>query len=113
MESAKNKNINLNNESCIFMSDFNCGKTQSVEMKVGRKTYLCDISKDMSHALIEVYRKLNKNRQKYSKYDAAAETRRVTVKADAILRRDFFESIADIEKAQFIIQHWRFKGVLE
>lgn len=113
MESAKNKNINLNNESCIFVSDFKYGKTQNIAIKVGRKTYLCDISKDMSHALIEIYRKLNKDRQKYSKHDAAAETRRATVKPDAILCRDFFESIADIEKAQLIIQHWRFKGVLE
>lgn len=104
-------NFNLNHETGIFLSNFEYGKTQNVEVKIGRKTYLCDFDKSSAGARVDFYKKLNKNRPSFSKYDPEAEKHSASIKSDAVLRREFFLEIEEIEKAQRIL--YRYKDVLD
>lgn len=95
--------FNVNHEF-IYLSKFDCGKTQNVEVKVGRKTLMCDFEKNMDSAHIDVYEKKSENRGDYSKYEAALKS--IRIKNDAVLRKDFFEHVDEIAKAQAIISKY-------
>lgn len=86
--------INLNH-GCIFLSRFNCGHTQRVEVKVGRKKYLIDVKKDVLSAFVEMYPKIPANKSKYS-----VELLMVHFRPDAILDRKIIENFKKIEDAQ-------------
>ena len=47
---------NLNHE-IIFLSNFEYGKTQNIEIKVGRKTLMLDVDKNKNSAFLDVYEK--------------------------------------------------------
>lgn len=97
--------LNLNN-SMLSLRDLPFGKTQNLELKIGRKTYLCDVEKDSSSAFVELFDKMPDKRENFSKYDANLHS--VHVKPDALLDRDFFEHIVEIESAQRVIKKYRY-----
>lgn len=93
--------INLNHGEALFLHDLPFGSTQSIEIKLGRKSFMADIDKNQLSASIDFYQKLNSDRKKYSKYEAmVADT--VFVHNDAMLDRHFFEDIKAISEAQRI-----------
>ena len=97
--------LNLNN-SMLSLRDLPFGKTQNLELKIGRKTYLCDIDKNSASAFVELFDKAPGKRENFSKYDANYHS--AHVKPDALLSRDFFEHIAEIESAQRVIKQYRY-----
>ena len=96
--------INLNHYPFLSIKELPCGFTQNIEIKIGRKTYMVDVNKNNSSALVEFYEKLNSNRQRYSKYEANLQT--VFVKTDSNLNKNFFENFSEIAKSQKIIENW-------
>lgn len=94
--------INLNHEF-IRVSTFDCGKTQNVECKLGRKTFLLDVNKDSACTRLDFYKMVGADRKSFSKYSAEAENVSVIVKNDAVLDRSFFENIKKIAEAQMIV----------
>ncbi len=96
--------INLNHEG-LFISKFNYGKTQNIECRLGKKIYYIDIDKNSNCTFLDFYRKINE-RNKFSKYTKEAEKSSVTVKNNAVLFREFFENILEIEKAQRIMNKY-------
>ena len=101
------KKYNLNHE-IIFLSNFEYGTTQNVEIKVGRKTLMLDVDKSKFSAYIEVYEKKSNDRKSYSKHGSNLHC--VWVKSKAIIDRDFIENIQEIEKAQNFLN--KFKNIL-
>lgn len=98
--------VNLNDADNIFLSRFGCGKS-TIEVKISRKIYLLDIVKrGGGSADITLYRKLDKDRNKYSKHDPEASAHMVFVKGDAMIDREFLENIEAIEKAQNLCRRW-------
>ena len=97
--------INLNKEYGVNISNYGSGKTQKIEVKVGRKTLYLDIDRCLNGTFVCVY---NKNAS--SKYDADSDLHTAFVKNDSFLTKEFFESIAEIEKAQEI--YGKFSKVL-
>lgn len=91
--------VNLNKEG-LYMSLFPYGKTQNVEVRIGRKLYMVDVDRNALSTNIDFYRKVSADRQSYSKYDREADLVIVMVQPDARLGRDFFENIREIKKAQ-------------
>lgn len=105
-EMEERRMINLNDASNIFLSRFDCGKS-AIEVKISRKIYLLDIVKhEGGSADITLYRKLDKDRNKYSKHDPEANAHMVFVKGDAMIDREFLENIEAIEKAQNLCRRW-------
>lgn len=100
----------VNNNSIILMADFPLGTTQDVEVKVGRKTMMLDVTKDAANCCIEIYPKRNADRQKYSKYGAGYC--RFTVCKGACLDRDFFDNAEEIARAQAVVELYRSKYIL-
>lgn len=98
--------LNLNH-SVLSLRDLPFGKTQNFEIKIGRKTYLCDIDKNSASVCVELFDKVPGKRENFSKY--AANLHSVYVKPDAVLDRDFFEHIAEIEAAQRVINRYRYE----
>lgn len=84
--------INLNH-TYISLRNFKNGHTARVEVKVGRKTYLIDVKKDVLSAFVEMYPKTNK-----SKYDGGLSM--VHFKPDAMLDRRIMENFKKIADAQ-------------
>jgi hypothetical protein len=97
--------INLNHSEYIFLSQFECGKTQNIEIKIRRKLYFLDIDKNVDSAFIELYDRKGANRQSFSKYNANLHYARVN--PTAILDRGFFENIAKIQAAQTIYAQYK------
>lgn len=95
--------INLNHNETLNLSKYPCGTYQNIEVKLGRKTYLVDITKNCDRVHLEFYRKLSNDRHGYSKYDPEANHVSVSVKLEACLDRRFFEHIEEIEHAQNIV----------
>ncbi len=93
--------INLNHGEALFLHELPFGSTQSIEIKLGRKSFMADVDKNQSSASIDFYRKLNSDRKKYSKYEAMVAGA-VFVRNDAMLDRHFFEDIKAISEAQRI-----------
>lgn len=90
--------INLNHEKYVKLGNFACGKTQNIELKIGRKTYMLDIDKNACSARLDFYNKKNSDRNNYSKY-GNADLHSVTVLNNAWLDKEFFANIAEIESA--------------
>lgn len=92
--------VNLNKEG-LSLSLFPYGKTQNVEVRIGRKLYMLDVDRNALYTDIDFYRKVSADREKYSKYDPEAELVSVVqVRSDSVLNKDFFEKIREISKAQ-------------
>ena len=70
-----------------------------------------DIKKTNESCWIEVYRKLNKDRKKYRKYDPRAKAACFRVDNNAVLDHRVFENIHEIERAQFTCS--RFRDILK
>lgn len=92
--------LNLN-DTVLDLGKYENGDTQNIECKLGRKLYMIDISKNYRWAEVMFYKKLNKDRKKYSKY-GKADLHVIYVKPNACLNREIFENIAEINKAQCI-----------
>ena len=92
--------INLNHE-LLFVGDFPYGKTQNIEVKLGRKNYMVDIDRNSNSAMIDFYHKKGEDRNSYSKYGTDS-TLAIKVDSKALLDRDFFEHIEEIGAAQRI-----------
>lgn len=99
--------FNDSHMNLISIAKFEYGWTQNIEIKIGRKLYLMDVRKDSGRCLVEVYRKLNKDRKKYSKFNPQAEYAFVNVKNDAVLDRRFFENVHEIARAQSTYSMYR------
>ncbi len=93
--------INLNKES-VFVAEMPFGKTQNIECRLGRRLYMIDVDKNACTVHVSFYRRLNSDREKYSKYDPAAQCCMVTVAQKAILDRKFFKNIYTISTAQCV-----------
>lgn len=91
--------VNLNKEG-LYMSLFPYGKTQNVEVRIGRKLYMVDVDRNAHSAYVELYKRVAADRETYSKYSFDADMVGITVKPDAVLTREFFEEIKEISKAQ-------------
>lgn len=101
--------INLNKES-IYISDYESGRTQNIEVRLGRKLYLVDIDKSSNSTFIDFYKKEGTDRGAYSKYGVDDSVLGVQVKNDAMLDRSFFEHIKEIYDAQRIYS--KFSSIL-
>lgn len=97
--------INLNKD-ILFIGNFEYGKTQNIECRLGRKLYLIDIDKNVNTTCLHFYKKMDTDRNKHSKYDVS-ESYRIIVKNEALLDKNVFKNIAEIEKAQFITSQYR------
>ena len=93
--------INLNKQS-VFIAEMPFGKTQNIECRLGRSLYMLDVDKNACTVHVSFYRRLNSEREKYSKYDPAAQCCMVSVAQKAILDRRFFENIHKISDAQSV-----------
>ena len=93
--------INLNHEVFLSIAKFPCG-TSTIEIKIGRKTYMLDITKDSNCTHIDLYDKKHSNRNSYSKY--GSNLHYVCVKNNAFLNREFFENIEEIEKIPALLR---------
>ena len=91
--------INLNHGHVISLRNFDNGHTARVEIKVGRKSYLIDVKKDVLSAFVEMYPKTNK-----SKYDGGLSM--VVFEPDAILDRKIMENFKKIGDAQAILTRY-------
>ena len=91
--------INLNKES-VSISEMPFGKTQNIECRLGRSLYMLDVDKNACTVHVSFYRRLNSDREKYSKYDPAAQCCMVTVAQNAILDWKFFDNIYAIMEAR-------------
>lgn len=97
--------INLNKES-VFIAEMPFGKTQNIECRLGRNLYMIDVDKNACTVHVSFYRRLNRDREKYSKYDPAAQCCMVTVAQKAILDRKFFKNIYTISTAQCVCNRY-------
>ena len=108
----KRKAVNMGkynlNHDIIFLSSFEYGKTQNIEIKVGRETLMLDVDKNKISVHVEVYAKKSNDRKSYSKY--GSDLHCGWVKPDAIIDRNFIENIREIEKAQNLLK--KFKNIL-
>lgn len=96
--------LNLNKEF-LNIGKLPNGKTQNIEVKIGRKLYYIDVDKNCDSACVDFYKKIEADRTKQSKYSVDGVLG-VFVKVDAFLGRDFFEQILEIKKAQEIFSKW-------
>ena len=95
----KKQIINLNH-GCIFIDSFGFGTTE-FRVKAGRKFYNAKIEKNALGAMLCVWQ----GKPGKTMYNGTLTFH--AVKDNAILRRDFFERRADIEKAQRIARIYR------
>lgn len=100
-----NEIVNLN-KTDIYLSGFPYGKTQNVKIKIGRKLYYLDISKNSGSACIDFYNYCKSERKAFSKYGKEANNCRMFVKNDAILTKEFFENIYEIKKAANLMEKY-------
>ena len=89
--------INTNNPGeTLRLSDLPYGKTQNIEVKIGRGFYLVDVDKTSDVAFVELYRKFGDERNTYSKYDPECERCALYVRETASLGKDFFRAMPEI-----------------
>lgn len=100
-----NEIVNLN-KTDIYLNGFQCGKTQNVKIKIGRKLFLLDIDKNSNSSCIDFYNYCKSDRKAFSKYDKEANNCRVFVENNAILTKEFFENIYEIEKAARLMEKY-------
>lgn len=96
--------LNLNKEF-LNIGKLPNGKTQNIEVKIGRKLYYIDVDKNCDSACVDFYKKIGAERTKQSKYGVDGVLG-VFVKVDAFLDREFFNQISEIKKAQEIFNKW-------
>lgn len=96
--------LNLN-ERYLDVKRLDFGKTQNIEVKIGRNLYYVDVNKNQDRAVIDFYPKTTKNRNGQSKYSGGVLG--VAVKPEAALGREFFEDIEQIKAAQEVMFKWR------
>lgn len=95
--------LNLNDPlNSIRVKDFECGRTQNIEVRIGRRLYMVDVIKTEMISYVELYRKVCSDRTKYSKYEPKAKMVSAKVKSNACLHKDFFENLQELKKAQDI-----------
>lgn len=97
--------INFNEiATFINLEKLPSGKNQNIEIKIGRTFYMLDVDKDYYSCFVEMYKKADKDRNKYSKY--ANMIGSIRVKSDALLSRKVFENIKTIQLAQSTISEY-------
>lgn len=94
--------INMNHGATLYVGKFPCGKTQGIEIKIGRQSFNCDISKDKMCASLEIY---PKDPQRHCKYGEGHYS--VNVKENALLDRKFFEAIPRLSEAQSLLRIYK------
>lgn len=99
------KFVNLNHEN-LKLALLPYGKTQNIELKIGKKLYYCDIDKGVNFATLDFYKKICSDRTKQSKYGGTSIVLGLQVKSGSVLSRFFFEDIKDIEKAGRIYRNY-------
>ena len=95
--------FSLNDGYAIPLKSVRDGWTQGIIIRIGRKQYYVDIDKDAHSAFVQMY-PYAKDRASFSKYAGGCSS--VSCKPDAILTREFFDHIAEIEKAQSVLRHF-------
>lgn len=101
--------VNFNEKyKTINLANLPNGKNQNIEIKIGRSFYMLDIDKNCLDCSIHMYKKAHKDRNKYSKYGNMIGS--IRVKNNAILEKNVFENIKEIEKAQETIK--KYKSIL-
>lgn len=90
------KMLNLTKDN-FYLSELENGKTRDVVVRVGRVVYMLDFDKCGNTILIDKYRRLNKKRQKYSKY---GEDGYNFIMCDGLnhINRSFIENFDEIAK---------------
>lgn len=94
----KPEKINLNHEY-FELPKYRYGRTQLIEIKLGKKRYFVDIDKGAVYTVIDMYDFGAK-----SKYGSNRHS--VYVNSEVCLNRKFFESFEEIEKAQEIYKRF-------
>lgn len=102
------KQFNLNHGKCLFVSVLPHGRGQC-EIKIGRHWRMIEFNKNASYTRLDIFNKLNNDRNKYSKYDSDACMVSITVENNAVLSRDFFVERYEIEKALKMVRKYRSK----
>lgn len=97
--------INLNHDD-LKLALLPFGKTQNIELKIGKKLYYCDVEKGRNYVILDFYKKICPDRTKQSKYGSASIVLGLQVKSDSVLSRFFFEDIKEIEKACRIYRNY-------
>lgn len=87
------------NERCVFVQDLPSG-ISCVPITADREPWWCEVKKDSSSALVEFYRRFNKPRNEYSKYDETADLCSVRVNTTAPIDIEFFRARWDVQRAQ-------------
>lgn len=108
----KHDEINLN-ERCVFVQEMPEGKS-CIPITADKEPWWCEIKKDSSSALVEFYRRFNKPRNEYSKYDETADLCSVRVNTTAPISIEFFRSRDDVQRAHEVYsifnrqlaEHW-------
>jgi len=72
--------INLTKGLLLLGTDDVAYGIHHYEIKCGRKTYMVDVCKNSLSIFVDVCNKLNKDRAKYSKYDAKADLHFISLK---------------------------------
>lgn len=91
--------VNMNH-GLLMVSDYPNGHTHRIPVRIGRKLFYMDISKNAISANIELY-----TYSPWSKYGAPFH-HSITVKPAAILDRKALEKVAEIEAAQQIYRQF-------
>lgn len=101
----KNNIINLNHRA-FDLSALPMGKTQNIRVKVGRKIYLMDADKTALSITADIYNKISKDRNTFSKYSEKANLKRLALVTDCYLTRDLVENFAELEKAVALVKKY-------
>ena len=99
-----NETINLNHR-CICVDYLKYGK-HTIIVKIGKKLYYLDITKNAANANIDLYKKTTKNRHNQSKYDTPDAILGIAIKNTAIIDRNFLEHLKEINEARDIIKEY-------
>jgi hypothetical protein len=102
----KNNIINLNH-SDFNLSTLPMGKTQNIRVKVGRKIYLMDADKSALSITVDLYNKLSKERNTFSKYDEEADLKSLRLVKNCLLTRDLVENFAELKKAIALVEKYK------
>lgn len=97
--------INLNKVHGIFLSEVDRSKLHI--FKYGRKRVYVEFDPASGGHLMEIYDYLNKDRNKFSKYEGNAHLHMVDLSKYAYLDRKFFEHSKEISHAQFVLGWFR------
>lgn len=106
----KDNMINLNREYLV-VNKFEFGKHE-ISAKIGKSFYYIGIDKSACGTYVELFKKIAKNRNYQSKYDAESELHGVFVNNNAVLGRTFFEKISEIEKAANLLSNYTYVQIV-